>query len=280
MNPRTIRWISNTLALALALALGLQLAWWAWRFIVPPWRGAAPANAVAAASPLALGRQLFGDRDAPTVASAASPANAGGVRLKGVFAVDGRTLSAAVVNLGGRDQTVRLNQELSPGLKLVEVAPEYIVLNRAGARERVELDRFDARARTGSAGTAGIGTTAAAGPAPTSFRLNVANTGANSFSLSRQELNTVLQDSRQMNFLGRIGPAPSGGVRVEDAPPGSLSAKLGLQAGDVITNINGQPINSPGDLARLYAQFATIGNVNAEVRRGGAPVTLSYAIQN
>ena len=83
-----------------------------------------------------------------------------------------------------------------------------------------------------------------------------------------------------MNFLGRIGPAPSGGVRVEDAPSGSLSNKLGLQSGDIITSINGQPINSPGDLARVYGQFNSLTSIRAEVRRAGTPVMLNFSIQN
>lgn len=268
MTPRAIQWLASTLTTLLLAVLGLQWAWWTWRFLTPVWQ--APLIATASDGvPLAasLGRQLFGDRDAAMTGG--MPVAQNSVRLKGVFAVDGKTLSAAVVNLGGRDITVRLNQELSSGVKLFDVQAEYIVISRNGARERIELDRFGA-AKTVAAGA----------PVATQFRLNVASTGANAFALSRQELNTVLQDQRQMNFLGRIGPAPNGGVRVEDAPSGSLSQKLGLQAGDIITGINGQPINSQGDLVRVYGQFNSLTNIRAEVRRGGAAVVLNYSIQN
>ena len=271
MNQRTLQWLANAITAMLVIALGLQLAWWAWQLAMPSWK-VAVANSTPSTvpAPLALGRQLFGDRDG-AVSGAGTPSVNSSVRLKGVFAVDGKTLSAAVVNLGGKDQTVRLNQELSPGVKLADVQADFIIISRNGARERIDLDRFVAAGRPGAA--SGL-------PTVTSFRLNVANTGANAFSLSRQELNTVLQDPRQMNFLGRIGPAPSGGVRVEDAPSGSLSNKLGLQAGDIITGINGQPINSPGDLARVYGQFNSLTSIRAEVRRAGAPVMLNYSIQN
>lgn len=276
MNPRALQWIAKLMTASLVIAFGLQLAWWTWHFILPPWRQADAGTATQADTvDLRLGRQLFGDKDgAPLSPQSLSPAPAGNIRLKGVFAVDGKTLSAAVVNLGGRDQTVRTNQELSAGVKLLEVHPEFIVVSRSGARERIDLDRPGNRPITPG------GSTSASGPAPTNFRLNVASTGANAFALSRQELNTVLQDQRQMNFLGRIGPAASGGVRVEDSPAGSLANKLGLQAGDVITSINGQPINSQGDLVRVYAQFGSISAIRAEVKRGGSPVVLSYSIQN
>jgi general secretion pathway protein C len=271
MNPRILPWLANTLTALLLIALGLQLAWWTWQLVTPSWRNSvAEPTQMAAPVPLALGRQLFGDRDGAIV-STGSPVVNGGVRLKGVYAVDGKTLSAAVVNLGGRDQSVLLNQELSPGVKLVDVQPDHIVLSRNRVRERVDLDRFVTAPRAG---------TLAGQPPVTNFRLNVASTGANAFSLSRQELNTVLQDPRQMNYLGRIGPAPTGGVRVEDAPSGSLSNKLGLQGGDIITSINGQPITSPGDMARVYGQFNSLTSIRVEVRRAGKPVMLNYAIQN
>jgi S1-C subfamily serine protease len=66
---------------------------------------------------------------------------------------------------------------------------------------------------------------------------------------------------------------------MEAAPSGSLAQKLGLQPGDIIKKVNGQNVASPGDLARLYTQFATLSLVQAEVQRGTATLQLSYAIQ-
>ena len=268
----------------LMVAIGLQLAWWSWHFI-------GPAVPVIASNPgiggpsrdIALARQLFGgDGSSPLSVAISAPSD---IHLKGVFAVDGKTLSAAVVNLGGKDQAVKLNQDLPNGAKLIEVHPDHIVVSRNGISERVDLDTYRGAGSSGgnNAGGAGgkaTGSARSGTAAGVGFRLNIFSPGQNSYSLSRQELNTVLQDPRQMEFLGRIGVAPGGGVRVDEAPVNSLSNKLGLQAGDVITNINGQPVASPGDLARLYSQFGTLSQVRVEVKRGGTPTMLTYAIQN
>ncbi len=264
---------ASALCALLVIALGLQLAWWFWHFMYPPWKDV-PAAATEVQVPIGLGRQLFGDKDGPASSADAPTAAVTGVRLKGVVAVDGKTLAAAVVNLGGKDQTVYLKQEFSPGISLVEVRADHIIISRSGARERIDLDKPGTKPGPTNLNAA------TGGPAPTNFRLNVASAGNNAYALSRQELNTVLQDPRQMNFLGRIGPAPTGGVRVDDAPSGSLANKLGLQMGDVITGINGQPINSPGDLARVYGQFDSMGSIRAEVKRGGAPIVLNYTVKN
>lgn len=264
------RFFLQALVALLVIVLGWQLAWWTWQFITPSLRSR-HFSAITTAEPnIALGRQLFGETG-PVPASGPA-ASQTGIRLKGVFAVDGKTLSAAVLNMGGRDQAATLGQELASGVTLAEVHADFVVVSRAGIRERIDLDRYDSRAPK-----------LASGPsvAPvTQFRLNVASTGSNAYSLSRQELNSVLQDPRQMAFTGRIGVAATGGVRVEDAPGGSLLDKLGIKTGDIVTGLNGQPVNSPGDLARLYQQFGTLTSIRAEIIRGGTPVMLSYTIQN
>ena len=264
--PTVSKRLIDALTIALLVLLGWQLAWWTWHFLAPV---AAPAAAPAtiAVSPEAA-RSLFGE--APAAAAAAAGASNAGIRLKGVYAIDGKTLSAAVVNTGGkRDSAVRVGEEIQPGTRLASVHPDHIVISQGGMRGRIDLDKRIAMASARSnAAAAAMG-----------FRLNVAARGGNAYSLSRTELNTVLQDPRQMNFLGRIGMHPNGGVRLDQAPAGSLLSKLGLKEGDVIKNVNGQPVNSPGDLARLYQQFATLSQIRAEVIRGGAPMLLTYQIQ-
>jgi general secretion pathway protein C len=259
--------VGTMLTIILIVALGLQLAWWGWHFLLPaPTSVAANTSTGAGLDDITLARRLFGGGDgAPAEASASD------IRLKGVFAVDGVTLSAAVVNWSGKDQAVRMGQELMKGATLAEVHADHIIVARNGGRERIELDKFrvatattpNAQSRNPNAG----------------FRLNVTAAGGG-YSLSRQELNNVLQDPRQMEFLGQIGVAPGGGVRVDGAGANTLAGKLGLQSGDVISAVNGQPVNSAGDLARLYSQFNTLSAVRVEVKRAGSPTVLNYTIQN
>ncbi len=277
MTARQQQLAATVLTALLLVALGLQLAWWSWHFFAPA-IDLDGSNSITGADSgdvtdyKKLARQLFSGDGSTPVATGNDAANKSDISLKGVFAVDGNTVSAAVVNLGGKDQVARLNQELANGVKLTEVHADYIVVSRAGVTEKIMLDSF--RNAKGTSVAAGTINTAAG------FRLNVATAGTNSYSLSRQELNTVLQDPRQLEFLGRIGNAPSGGIRVDDAPTNSLSGKLGLRPGDVISSINGQPVNGTGDLARLYQQFATLSQVRIELKRGGAPMLLTYAVQN
>jgi type II secretory pathway component PulC len=252
---------------ALVLVLAWQLAHWTWVFFAP-----APAVADRGDSPgadLAVAAKLFGG----TVGGAESSpaASSSGLRLKGVVAPTPGTAASAIFGLGsGRDVSVYIDREIQPGVKLVEVLPDAVVISRGGVRERIELDKRIASAAPATPGGRG---------GPQGFRLRVAASSANNFTLSRKELDDALKDPNQLNYLGRISAAPQGGVIFEAAPAGSLAQKLGFQPGDVIRKLNGQTVASPGDLAPLYTQFATLSLVQAEVRRGGGIVQLSYAIQ-
>jgi general secretion pathway protein C len=274
ISPTNITRLANLTSLALVVVLAWQLAGWGWRLFAPAPSIIETANV--APVDRSLARTLLGDPGAAEPAAASAAAATSGIRLKGVFAVDGKTLSAAIVNIGGRDLSVRNGEAISEGVKLVEVAPGQIVVSRGGVRETIPMERMSAANTSLGGNVAGAGKSAAAPQA--NFRLNVASQSRNSYSLSRSELNNVLQDPNQINFLGNIAPAAGGGVQVKDAPSGSLAQKLGLQVGDTITTINGQPVTGPGDLARFYGQFGSTNSIRAEIKRGGAPLLLTYAI--
>ncbi len=254
-------WFGAALVVALVLVLAWQLAYWTWVFVAPP---PAPSQSTGPAAVVDLAEiaRLFG-------AAAPSGGASGDLILKGVVApTPGVAASAIFAPRAGRDISVFIGEEVRPGVKLVEVDPDHVVVEKAGVRERIDLAtaRSTAQPRQAASHTRG-------------FRLNVARESANRFSLSRHELDEALRDPAQLQYLGQIVMPPGGGVRMEAAPAGSLAAKLGLQPGDVIRKINGQDVAGTGDLARLYQQFATTSLIQAEVQRGNALLQLSYQIQ-
>jgi general secretion pathway protein C len=249
------------LVAGLVVGLAFQLAHWTWIFATP----ASPAPA-SAGSPapvdLATAARLFGTTASQSTGSTSS------LKLKGVVAPTPGVAASAIFSAGaGRDIAIFVGTEVQPGVKLAEVHPDHVIVARAGIDERLDLELPKGAApSTRSQRTVG-------------FRVNVARTGLNSYAFSRKELDDALRDPNQLNYLGQIGMPPGGGVRLEQAPPGSLAQKLGLQPGDIIKKVNGQTVASTGDLARLYTQFNTLSTIQAEVQRAGATTTLSYAIQ-
>ncbi|MGZ5042067.1 MAG: type II secretion system protein N [Usitatibacter sp.] len=255
----------NLAVAALVLLLAYQLAHWTWVFVAPAQVAEVPEGAPAVN--LAAVAKLFGA--GPPANSSGAVTSSSGLRLKGVIAPDQGPAASAIFSTGaGKDIAVFVDREVQPGVKLVEVKPDWVVVSRAGVRERIDLETRRGVAGTGPASARVVG-----------FKINVAKSGSNNYTLSRHELDDALRDPNQLAYLGQIGMPPGGGVRMEAAPNGSLAQKLGLQPGDVIRKVNGQGVASPGDLARLYQQFGTLSLIQAEVQRGGATIQLSYAIR-
>jgi general secretion pathway protein C len=255
--------VIGTIAIvALTLVLAFQLAHWTWVFMAPPEIAKTPDGD--AGVDMAAIAKLFGATP-PATASASTA----GLRLKGVVAPDEGPIASAIFSTGGgKDVAVFVDREISPGVKLVEVKADHVIVSRNGVNERIDLEA--ARSNVATKGSTGrvVG-----------FRMNVAKSGSNNFTFSRKELDDALRDPNQLSYLGVIGMPPGGGVRMEAAPAGSLANKLGLQAGDVIKKVNGQPVASSGDLARLYQTFATTSNISAEIQRGSQTLQLSYSVQ-
>jgi general secretion pathway protein C len=257
--------VPNRLGTLVTALLVVALAWvaarWTWAFVAPP--GGARAVSAAPSVDLAVAARLFGgDAQVASGPARGSPA----LRLKGVVAPSAGSAGAAVLNVNGKDVAVLMGGEIQPGVKLEEVLPDHVVVSRAGVRERVDLEvRMAAVPRSVGGQAAG-------------FRLGVNRSGPTAFAFSRKDLESALKDPNQLGFLGKIGMPPGGGVRLDEAPPGSLANRLGLQPGDIIKRVNGQAVASAGDLARLHQQFATTSLVQAEILRGGQAVQLNYTI--
>ena len=257
-SPR--RPLDTLIVAALVLVLAWQLAYWTWRFVAPPANVAAAQGPAAEVDLDAIAR-LFG-------ATHAAGASVASLRLKGVIApTPGTTAGAIFAGANGRDVAVLPGGEPQAGVRLAEVYPDYVVVTRDGVRERIDLEAPKATTLASKNGAATRG-----------FHLDVARTGQNDYAFARRDLDQALRDPNQLNYLGQIGTAPGGGVQLSAAPAGSLASKLGLQSGDVIRRVNGQPIASQGDLARLYQTFATTNTIQAEIERGGQVVRLSYQI--
>ena len=75
-----------------------------------------------------------------------------------------------------------------------------------------------------------------------------------------------------------LGLHKAEGAIVDSAQAGSPAAKAGLQAGDVITAINGTPVKDARDLARTVAMLPPDGAVKLDVLRHGEARTVSVTL--
>jgi general secretion pathway protein C len=116
---------------ALAL-LGVVLAYWSWVWLGPSPAPRAPA-AVEASVRTSSAAGLF---RAAKEGSGAPSAASGAIRLMGVAAASGERRGNAVLRLDGKKTVAVLQgEDIEPGLRLVEVHADHIVVERSGVRE-------------------------------------------------------------------------------------------------------------------------------------------------
>ena len=96
--------------------------------------------------------------------------------------------------------------------------------------------------------------------------------------LARADVSAALGNFTTLSSSIR-GGFTAGGLRIDSVAAGSVFAKAGLRAGDVVASVDGHALRSLDDAAELYARAPAARAMTASVLRGGKPVTLRVSIQ-
>jgi len=72
--------------------------------------------------------------------------------------------------------------------------------------------------------------------------------------------------------------AGGGGAYVVTVVPGGPAEQAGLQAGDIITSIEGQPVNYPADITNALASMRPGDQVELDVSRQGQAATVTVTL--
>jgi general secretion pathway protein C len=110
----------------------------------------------------------------------------------------------------------------------------------------------------------------------------------NNFSVSRADVKNQLNNYTSLLKTARAVPYTDPatgelvGFKVTNLQPGSLFQKLGIQPGDVIKGVNGEPINSVNRALEVFANLKgnidDLDNVNIGVERNGSDQSLNYNV--
>jgi len=213
------------------------------------------------------------------------------IKLKGVFASGPDAPSIAIVNTGDRDQATRVGGEIVPGVVLESVFPRHVLLRRAGALERVNLEERQ-QVAVAAPNTASV-------PRRVRARAAAAAEAAPSPVVRPQrpdphapvgDVATEPPAAPPPAPMGAPAPQPATtaapapgaaakGLPITSVPPGSILERLGLQPGDVIRTVNGEAVASEADVARIVQQRGAQGTFIAEVQRGGMTIPIAVSPQ-
>lgn len=250
----------NAVAVLLVVALAAQLAWFVWQVLSPPAPQRPPASPMRPSTlsgpdvAAIVKAHLFGTA---AVQATGNAANAPTTNLRLVLAgtLAGKDPSHGWAIVGESAQSAKVyptGANLPGGATLKEVYADRIILDRGGHLESLPLPRL----------------TEGAVVATASY-----NQPASQPNLAETVQNLVRQDPGAVTEILRPQPVFAGGqqkgYRVYPGTNRAEFAKLGLMPGDLVTAVNGTPLNDPNSGLQALRGVGTGGPVTLTVERNG-----------
>lgn len=182
------------------------------------------------------------------------------IEVFGLRAADDGTGSAIIKTQDGGQKLIRIGDAVASGVTLTAVYPDRLEVNRAGIREAIYL-RPQRERQQGASSRAAPGI-------PVSSRVSDLpqySAGGPGFDLTALSLSEVRRERRIVGF------------RLPDPLPLLLTG-AGLEAGDVLTSVNGVPLVSFERLQEVSEELSGSPSVLLEVERRGERLSLTISL--
>jgi general secretion pathway protein C len=202
--------------------------------------------------------------------------------LRGTLASEDPAAGLAMIAEPGEpERAYRVGDVLPGGAVLEAVRPGDVLLRRDGVQESLALARAE-----GLAGTRRDATPRPAAATPgaveqvpgAGFLVGMPAFGSPDFETDRAQRAPLLA---ALAAEAQLFPVLEGGrvtgVRLGVRDPAIL-APLGLENGDVITAVDGIPVDGPERLPELQQRLEQGGRLSLSVRRGALDLTLSVGL--
>jgi len=173
--------------------------------------------------------------------------------------------SVVILHAGGRSRAVAVGEEAFGG--------RVVSINAGGAVLDFDGTRVDLRLSGAAAAFA-----QAPPPAPPPAAADSAR------SLERREVERRLaSETSRILAETALVPVQEGshvsGFAITRMPDGTLLSEAGLRTGDILTEVNGTPVDSLATLMSLWPKLQNETSLRAVVLRGGQPLTLSVSLR-
>lgn len=289
-RSRSSEWAALAACALLAIAAIGLLVRLAWLLVprgdavldTPSARIAAPAANGAGASSVSKWH-LFGNT--PARPGAGTAATSLSLILRGTLADHDPESGIAVLSDSFRgERAYRAGETLSQGVKLARVYADHVVVVRGGVEETIKLARDEnlapsdiVRAPPGASGAASRranpGAAAALANAP----------AARASSSVRDTIEALRRNPEDLARRVQIAPVFDGGklsgVRVSSSTDAALIGQLGLRQGDLVTAVNGSPVDSLARGQQIIESLRTASSLRVTVLRNGKPTDITVDLK-
>jgi len=215
---------------------------------------------------------LFGRPDTAVAARGVdAPETRLNLTLRGVLATGSPFARAIVAAAGGNELSYRVGDPLPGGATLDQVLADRVILQRAGRLEALFLPK-DAESGGGSLSSfeRSSGDMSSAGP-PADLDAQV-----------REVRQRILDDPTQAFSFARVQPVMEGGklkgYKLSPNKEKQLFRQVGLRPGDVVTSVNGIPLDDPATVGQVLNQLTNSSELTLTLDRGGRQETVTVSL--
>lgn len=251
----------------LVLALIIQVARLVWTIVTPiaplgDWQ-ARTANVMSPAARAALFSSFDGFDRAAAGGEASAAVTSLDLTLYGLRMNEASGGGSAIIaGSDGVQRSYAVGEEVSPGVKLVQVLFDHVVLERGGLRESLFLDQSvpaetvgDAPMTAAPAGEA-VPPRVVQAPGPLTAEAITAGIG----------------------FAPRMENGRATGFAVTPRGDGGVFAQAGFRPGDIVVEVNGRKVSSAADGAALSGQLKPGARLSLKVERGTETLPIAIII--
>lgn len=165
--------------------------------------------------------------------------------------------------------------------KLKMVLRNKVVLTRLGKDEVLEME--DLAVTTSSSSSTRSTVSSARTTTSSTTESTTATISRRRISLSRAQVDSAMGNlaelAGQINIQPHTEDGQADGFALSNIQPNSLFRRMGLRNGDILTAVDGQPLNSVEDAYRLYEDLKSSDSAQVEINRKGRPTVIEYRIR-
>ncbi|WP_455202616.1 type II secretion system protein GspC [Kaarinaea lacus] len=211
------------------------------------------------------------------------------LKLRGVFASRDKNASRAIIaDSRGEEDSYRLGSEVPGGAILSEIHADHVILEHNGRLETLKLPVDVPEAGAGSR-TANSGQSTRQSSRTTNRNINRGNIAqasantADNAALLGQYREALMNDPNSVMGLVNVRPYQKDGqlvgYRLRPGKDRALLRRFGLRSGDIVTSVNGVPMNNPVKALEVLRDISTASQLTVDIERNGTPQSFTFQIQ-
>lgn len=197
------------------------------------------------------------------------------LKLWGTVASEGRRAYAVIEDTKTREQSLYRTGDSIQNATLKLILRQKVVLSVNGQDEILGMEepgtvkRSSVRPRVARQDTAPPRMPVSAYP--------------RQLTLKSDQIQSALENVDQLMEQARIRPhieeGQPAGISITGIKPNTVFRKMRLRNGDIITGVNGAPVESVEDAMRVFGDLSSASEIQLEIKRRGRTRTLNYKIE-